>query len=74
MQRRKSPKMQHEQHTPLPLVEGVDIVESEEDLQLKKVQKTRFQAKNSQNQTLSNRATGYHDVISDVINCCCNLF
>jgi len=27
--------MQHKQHIPLPLVEGVDIVESEEDLQLK---------------------------------------
>jgi len=43
--------MQDKQHTPLPLVEGVDIVESEQDFQLKNT----IIAAISQNRTHSDR-------------------
>jgi len=43
--------VQHEQHIPLPLVEGVDIVESEQDLRLQNT----IVAKLSQNWTHSDR-------------------
>jgi len=48
---RKIAKMQDKQHTPLPLVEGVDIVESEQDFQLKNT----IIAAISQNRTHSDR-------------------